>query len=400
MSVELGSSDPNVWVIIPARGGSKGIVGKNLQVVGGRTLLCRSVEAARRASCPSIVAVTTDDDAIAVEAAAYGAEVIRRPDELATDEASSESALLHALDELERARGMTPDVVVFVQCTSPFLTAGDIDGTVALIVAGYDSAFTGTPNHGFIWRSDGETAVGVNHASATRERRQDRPVEHLEVGSVYAMRADGFRESGHRFFGRIGVLEVDASRAIEIDEPADLEQARLLAPLHDRAAALDRLPRRVAALVLDFDGVVTDNQVLTTEDGTEAVVTSRSDGMGIELLRSAGVPVVVMSKERNPVVAARCAKLGIEAIQGLEDKGTTLRRWCSSHGFALVDVVFVGNDVNDQACLHAAGCGAVVADAHPSVVADANLVLTSAGGHGAVREICDLIIERNRSASS
>ena len=114
--------------IIPARGGSKGIPGKNLRRVGGRTLVARAVQAASAARSVDAVYVSTDDDSIAAEASAAGSGVIRRPDLLATDESSSEAALLHAVDHLA-ATGIEPDVLVFVQCTSPFTSTADIDAT-------------------------------------------------------------------------------------------------------------------------------------------------------------------------------------------------------------------------------------------------------------------------------
>ena len=151
------------------------------------------------------------------------------------------------------------------------------------------------------------------------------------------------------------------------------------------------LPTRPAALALDFDGVMTDNRVLVTQDGTESVACDRGDGMGIERLRRAGLPVVVLSKEANPVVAARCAKLRVPCVQGLEDKATALRAWLDEQGIDPADVVFLGNDVNDAECLQAVGCGVVVGDAHAAVRPLARITLDAVGGRGAVRELSDLI---------
>ena len=105
--------------LIPARGGSKGIPGKNLQTVGGVPLVCRSIRAALASNGVGRVVVSTDDEAIAAAAETEGAEVIQRPAEIAGDTASSESALLHALDVLEK-QGPLEAEMVFLQCTSPF----------------------------------------------------------------------------------------------------------------------------------------------------------------------------------------------------------------------------------------------------------------------------------------
>jgi N-acylneuraminate cytidylyltransferase len=272
--------------------------------------------------------------------------------------------------------------------------ADDVDGVVAALLSqGADSAFTATSTHAFLWRATDGGAHGVNHDERVRLRRQERDPEWIETGAVYAMRTAAFRSSGHRFSGRIALFEVPPLRALEIDEPADLEIARALAPLADRAARRDALPARVAAVVLDFDGVITDNRVLTAEDGTEAVMCDRGDGMGIERLQAAGVPVIVLSKERNPVVTARCTKLGVECVQGIEDKGAALTELMKDRGFDPADVVFVGNDVNDLECLAAVGAGVAVGDAYAAAREAADIVLSRPGGRGAVRELADMILE-------
>lgn len=162
--------------------------------------------------------------------------------------------------------------------------------------------------------------------------------------------------------------------------------------VHQRSALL---PARVGALAMDFDGVHTDNRVLVAQDGTESVWCNRSDGLGIELLRKSGVPVVVLSKERNPVVAARCAKLQIPCVQGVDDKVTALKEWAANAHVEASELVFLGNDINDLECLRWAGCAVAVNDSHPEVLRSAHLVLEAKGGQGAVRELCELILVRN-----
>jgi N-acylneuraminate cytidylyltransferase len=142
-------------------------------------------------------------------------------------------------------------------------------------------------------------------------------------------------------------------------------------------------------VVFDFDGVVTDNAVWVSEDGTESVRCDRSDGLGLQMLTKVGVPVLVLSTERNPVVAARCAKLGLPVEQGVPDKGARLLEILADRSIDASEVLYVGNDVNDASCLELVGTAVVVADAHPDVHDLADLVLSRMGGHGAVRELCD-----------
>jgi len=382
--------------IIPARGGSKGIPRKNLVELGGKPLLARTIEAAQAADFIDQVFVSTDDAEIASVARSWGAGVVERPADISGDTASSEAALLHALDSIRDSTGTDPAVCAFLQCTAPLTAPVDIDGTVQLITRdGYDSAFAATEFHYFVWRRDVQgDGVGVNHEPARRPLRQEREPEYLEAGAVYAMRVAGFREAKHRFFGRVGIYVMPVSRCFEVDDPDDLRVAEALlgqdADLR-RYLAVRSKPKMV---VFDFDGVFTDNRVLVLEDGREAVTCNRSDGMGIASLRTQGVRVMVLSTEENPVVGARCKKLNIECVQALDDKLAALRQVVEREGIEMDDVIYVGNDRNDVACLRAAGCGVAVADAHESAAAAADIVLPRPGGDGAVRLVCDAVEAR------
>ncbi|OIH97215.1 NTP transferase domain-containing protein [Curtobacterium sp. MCBA15_001] len=236
-------SNVRVVAVVPARAGSKGIPGKNLRPVAGRSLVRRAVESAGAARLVDAVVVSTDGDAIADEAHAAGARVVRRPADLAGDEASSESALLHTLDELH-ADGIDPEVLLFLQATSPFTDPEDLDDAVARVLGGSaDAVFAAAPSHAFLWRIDHDgRAVAVNHDASTRPRRQDRQPEYRETGAFYAMRVEGFRRHRHRFFGRVEVVPVDPRGAIDIDDPSDLTLASALAPQLDPRAQRRRTP--------------------------------------------------------------------------------------------------------------------------------------------------------------
>jgi YrbI family 3-deoxy-D-manno-octulosonate 8-phosphate phosphatase len=376
----------SVVVVIPARGGSKGIPGKNLRKVGGIPLVARAVLAARAADRVDRVIVTTDDDEIDRVACAAGAEVVDRPAAIAGDTASSESALLHVMEGLAE----TPEIIVMIQATSPFIDPADLDAAIAEVQGGVrDSVFSAVESHAFVWRLGDGSARGVNHDASARLRRQDRVPEFRETGAFYVMRGEGFAATRHRFFGRIGFVPVDPRGAIEIDTPEDLELACALAPVWE---AHPQLPVDVDAVVTDFDGVHTDDTVTISADGTERVTVTRTDGMGVALLRRAGVPVLILSTERNPVVTARAHKLGVDVVQGSDDKAVALFAWLAERGLDPARVAYLGNDVNDIGCLLSVGWPIAVADAHPDVLAAARLVLTARGGHGAVRELADLVV--------
>ncbi|MGW0703100.1 cytidylyltransferase domain-containing protein [Streptomyces sp. NPDC002867] len=401
-----------VLAVIPARGGSKGVPAKNLAPVAGVPLVARAVRACLDAPLVTHVAVSTDDADIAAAARSAGAEVVPRPAAIAGDTATSESAVLHAMDAHEAVHGDRVDVVLLVQCTSPFIAREDVEGVArAVVEEGADSAVTVAPFHGFVWRESepadaadpavaqavGSTAVlagtatatgsgyGVNHDASFRPRRQDRPQDFLETGAAYAMNAAGFREAGHRFFGRTALVRTDPARVLEVDDPHDLARARALAPLLDSAA----LPARedVDAVVLDFDGTQTDDRVLIDADGREIVAVHRGDGLGVAHLRKAGLELLILSTEQNPVVAARARKLQVPVLHGIDRKDLALKQWCEEKGIAPERVLYVGNDVNDLPCFHLVGWPVAVASAHDSVRAAARAVTATSGGEGAIREI-------------
>ena len=271
--------------VIPARGGSKGVPRKNVRPLGGAPLVARTIAAARGASLVEAVYVSTDDAEVAAVARAAGAGVIDRPSEISGDAASSESALLHALDMIE-AEGDPVGTLVFLQCTSPFTTSQEIDACAAAVVReGATCSFTAAPDHSFLWGVDGAGyAYGQNHDHlAPRRRRQELPPQYRETGAVYAMNAVAFRASGVRFCGPAKLVPVDTP-PVEIDSEADFALAETLLGL---SGPLAEIPAGVRALVMDFDGVFTDDRVLVDETGREAVFASRSDGMGLGLLRKA-----------------------------------------------------------------------------------------------------------------
>jgi D-sedoheptulose 7-phosphate isomerase len=148
----------------------------------------------------------------------------------------------------------------------------------------------------------------------------------------------------------------------------------------------------ISLVVFDFDGVMTDNRVRVHQSGDEAVWCHRGDGLGIARLKEADYDVIVLSTETNPVVAARCRKLNIPAIQSCDDKLTALQRLAVERNLNAGQIAYVGNDINDLACMEWVGWPIAVADALPSVRAVAKWVTRLPGGGGAVREVADRLV--------
>ena len=148
----------------------------------------------------------------------------------------------------------------------------------------------------------------------------------------------------------------------------------------------------IAVIVFDFDGIFTDGKVTVSQDGTESVVCSRKDSLGINFLKEKGIRSVVISKEKNPVVMKRCEKMAIDCFHGIDDKLPLLKRFLKQNNIPKEEVCFVGDDLNDLECLKYAGMAITVADGAPECKAVADYVTSRNGGDHAVREIADLFL--------
>lgn len=150
----------------------------------------------------------------------------------------------------------------------------------------------------------------------------------------------------------------------------------------------------IQLIVYDFDGVMTDNRVIVLQDGAEAVVVNRADGLGVNRFRARGIPQLILSTETNPVVKARAAKLKLEVITSCKDKKLALKNYCKKNDYKLQKVVYVGNDLNDLEAMKIVGFPIAPDDAHPKIKAVAKLITIAKGGEGVIREISDIIITK------
>jgi N-acylneuraminate cytidylyltransferase len=215
--------------IIPARGGSKGIPGKNLMDLCGKPLIAHTIEHARSASSVQRVVVSTDDDEIARVATMFGAEVIRRPPEISGDTARSEAAIVHVLEELSRTEHYEPDLIVFLQATSPLRRPEDVQAAIDLLVReNADSLFSACRFHGFLWQRDGESWVSVDFDYKKRPRRQERPEEIMENGAIFVFRPWVLQKYNDRMGGKIAAYLMPAIDSFELDQPEDVELIRHL----------------------------------------------------------------------------------------------------------------------------------------------------------------------------
>lgn len=146
-------------------------------------------------------------------------------------------------------------------------------------------------------------------------------------------------------------------------------------------------------LVLDFDGVLTDGLVYVGEDGYEMVRCNRRDSMGTNMLQKAGIKVFVVSKEKNGVVTMRSKKMGIGCLQNIYDKAGAIKDLSKKLHIPMASICFMGDDINDIEAMKLVGISVAVADASRIIKDIADFVTIRRGGQGAVREICDLIVD-------
>jgi CMP-N,N'-diacetyllegionaminic acid synthase len=218
-----------IVAVIPARGGSKGIPKKNLLDLCGKPLIAWSIEQALGAELIDEVYVTSDSDEILEVAKKYGAKTIKRPVEISGDNATSESAWIHALDTL-KAEGKEVSHIVCMQATSPVRHSHDLDQAIAKVKdEKLDSLFS-VANIGdfFIWRKIGGNYESINYDYKNRKRRQDFGEQLLENGSFYVSTPKLLKESNNRLGGKIGVHEMPLWKSFEIDEIENVKFIKMI----------------------------------------------------------------------------------------------------------------------------------------------------------------------------
>ncbi|MFH1308559.1 MAG: acylneuraminate cytidylyltransferase family protein [Patescibacteria group bacterium] len=209
-----------IVAIIPARGGSKGIPKKNIKLLAGKPLIAWTIEQAKSSKYIEEIYVSTDDPVIAEISKLYGAKVIERPAEFATDAASSESVLLHFAEQVDF------DVLVFLHCTSPLRYPYQIDEAIgAFIKDGADSLLTGYTNDSFLWDGKGNS---INYDFRNRPNRQDKEWEFVENGSFYITSKENLLRERNFLGGKIHHYLMPKWMSFEIDEPFDFELIEIL----------------------------------------------------------------------------------------------------------------------------------------------------------------------------
>ena len=403
----------HILALIPARGGSKGIPRKNIKDFAGYPLIAWSVAAGLQAKSVSRVIVSTDDAEIAAVARECGAETpFLRPAELAQDRTTDFPVFEHALKWLEEIEGYKPEIVVQLRPTSPIRPKDMVDQAVGILVQRPEAdsvrgVVPAAQNPHKMWRFNGYDmpmnplldVAGI--AEPYNAPRQVLPPVYWQTGHIDAIRATTISRKHSMTGDVVYPLVIDPRYTVDIDTPADWEKYQALVysgleMVMPEGKSRRPMPRRVELVICDFDGVLTDNRVWVDQDGRETVAAFRSDSPRIRELRERGMDVMILSSEPNPVVAARAKKMGVEAIHGvgIQDKGRVMREVLAQKNIPAENVIYIGNDLNDLPCFEVAGWSVAVADAYSEVIRAADYVLKARGGHGALREVCDLILNK------
>jgi N-acylneuraminate cytidylyltransferase len=404
----------HILALIPARGGSKGIPRKNIRDFAGYPLIAWSIAAGLQAHTVNRVIVSTDDAEIAAVARQCGAETpFMRPPELAQDRTTDLPVFEHALKWLEDIESYKPEIVIQLRPTSPIRPKDCVDSAVRILIENADAdcvrgVVPAGQNPHKMWRFHGfdkpmQPLLEVDGiAEPYNAPRQILPPVYWQTGHIDVIRTSTITRKHSLTGSTIYPLAIDARYTVDIDTLADWARyealvyhggMEMVTPENKSRRAM---PKKIELIVCDFDGVITDNKVWTDQHGTELVAAYRSDSLRIRELRALGIEVMILSSEPNPVVIARAKKMGVEAVHGVGilEKGIALRAVLEQRNIKAENVIYLGNDLNDLPCFEIAGWSVAVADAFPEVIRAADHVLTKAGGQGAVRELCDLILKR------
>ncbi|NQS90934.1 MAG: acylneuraminate cytidylyltransferase, partial [Chloroflexi bacterium] len=343
-----------VLALIPARGGSKGLPGKNIKPLGGHPLIAYSIAAALRSNLVTRTIVSTDENQIAEKAREYGAEVpFLRPEDIARDDTRDLPVFQQALKWLVDQEAYIPDLVVQLRPTSPFRPLGLVDTAVQILIdnpraTSVRGVVPSNQNPYKMWKiqEDGKmiALLETDFSEPYNMPRQELPLTYWQTGHIDAIRVQTVLDgsmSGEEIFS----CEVDPIFTVDLDNILDWQQAETnLASLGLKiilpAGKQSIIPEKTSLLVLDFDGVLTDDRVYLNQNGEETVAAHRGDGMGISLLKKAGIEVLILSTEVNPVVQARADKLKIPVYQAVDEKGKKLEEILTEKGLQSDQVIF------------------------------------------------------------
>ena len=333
------------------------------------------------------VYVSTDDMEIARCAHEAGAKVIQRPASLADDEASTESAVSHALEAMQEK----PEIILLLQCTSPFRRAGQLQGALEHFErSGCDSLLSVVDFRGFVWTREGDQGVhALNYdPNPSTEAPGDPPLLSrdrllLHLPSL-ALRTD--RCTSRRAISRpLSSPPTMRSTSMSLRTSNSPESAR--------GGSLGPMSHPSDGWCSTWTAPLTDGAMYYGEDGSEFKRFDTRDGLGIRRWKEAGGRVALITGEDSQAAARRAEKLKVDhLVLGCKDKEAALQQLKREQGLSGHAIVAMGDDLNDLPMVPEVGLFVAPSSAQSEVLAQASIVTERSGGHGAVRELIDRLL--------
>ncbi len=377
---------------IPVRCGSKSIPFKNIKEFCGKPLVYWNLEALEKSNNIDEIFVATDCEEIKDIVNSFGfskVKVYDRDEENASDTASTESVMLEFIN---KQNFKDNDLFFLVQATSPLTQTKDFDKALETLKnENADSLLTCIRTKRFFWDKN---AKAINYDFINRPRRQDFDGLFMENGAFYINSIENIKKDKNRLSGKIAIYEMEEFTAVEIDEEDDW----LIAEKMMYKYILSKRPKPNIKLFLsDVDGTLTDAGMYYGENGEEFKKFNTHDGKGFELLRKAGIKTGIITSENTKIVENRAKKLKVDFLyQGLEHKGKLdiAKEICKELNISLDEVAYIGDDINCKELLSSVGISACPSNALEEIKNIPNIIkLSKAGGEGAVREFCELIMK-------
>ncbi|AEM73709.1 acylneuraminate cytidylyltransferase [Caldicellulosiruptor acetigenus] len=392
----MESHGGKIIAFIPARGGSKSIPLKNIKLLNNRPLIYYALDAAVGCKYIKSVYVSTDSQQIKECVQNYKSgkvKIVGRSPETATDEATTESVIL---DFIYNYCEEEFDYLVLIQATSPFLESKHLDEAIEkYFKTNCDSMLSVVRQKRFIWDTKGNYVVPVNYDPAKRPRRQEFKGFLVENGAFYITSKVQILKSKCRISGKISYYEMPEYSYFEIDEIEDWFIVETLISKIKRERIYEELREKVnkiKLLAMDCDGVLTDGGMYYSEKGEELKKFNTRDGMGISIVKKAGILTAIITSEDSEIVRRRAEKIGIDYVfLGIKNKLDILFRLVQKIGISLNEVAYIGDDINDIDVLKNVGFSIAPNDASEEVKKIVDYVTVNSGGNGVVREICDMI---------
>lgn len=378
---------------VPVRCGSRSIPMKNIKEFCGKPLVYWSLAALQNTKSIDKIYVATDCDKIkeVVLDFEFGkVEIYDRDGENAGDHATTESVMLEFIN---KGYCFDDDLFFLVQATSPLVQAKDFDCALQKLKdESADSLLSCVKTKRFFWNGN---ANAINYDYKNRPKRQDFIGLFMENGAIYINTVANIKKERNRLSGKIAIYEMDGFTAVEIDEDDDWIIAEKLMYKHILS---QKTGAQIKLFLTDVDGTLTDAGMYYAEDGNEYKKFNTHDGKGFELLRKAGIKTGIITSENTKIVENRSRKLKVDYLyQGHGHKGKLdiAKKICQKEKITLQETAYIGDDINCKELLQAVGLAACPANAHKEIKKIPNIIkLLKNGGHGAVREFIDIVLER------